>query len=704
MEREQAIEYRQTLSDILKMEPDKRNRRVFLAAERITEEYKLTRRIIHPPIISEELNGETSQIGVLVDNPLSSLSSSERELTPQEQTIIWANQVLEEYTNLSQQTSEGRKKARDLVIKTAGRLLQNSQEIDVAGSVWKSRSIPEGEEPVKESFYSLVQKRCAKEAHDHWENIQPGQLADWVRIYAQNRMITDFISSMLSAYFRGPQNRRERVEALYRFTYGSLDLVDNPSVLEEAVKIGQFQTEILPLGSDLQMDFLVAVQTTIDNDALLQKALNIDEIMFNLYRLTTLNGAQIRESIKKHFYDTNRLQDGIAREMDRMVKRLGYAEALRRSTALTRLNNTTFVTHPTSLSELPWPFTLKNDFKEPLRKKYAQVARAFIAASQSREQIEGWLISRGIIENPVSLSLPRPDGYVFDIIVPGSLFEDREKKTAILDKALSDTALQRSLEDLPQDPLGTSVAVNYFRFEGLPIVYFLRIASGFEQNRHPLQALEAIGYPSPDISLQEMIGVNQKLRTEILRRQIRFFNKRGVRIPLQVKDLRRLGYRQIDFHKDPFDAEQTIVRFHVLNTPYTVKLDRYLNLDFEGKRFDNPHLRESLHYILLSILTPLLCEERIKSPDGIDVEEREIVSRMGHLRLLPEGLHYTSEAVKNCLLYEGKDLVVIDTTRQQDLGTSRHTTYVKPIIEKEENLPPITIHLPKALTFSQKKS
>ncbi len=686
MERQQAIEYRQALADILKEEPHGAKRWEFLANERKTGEYQLAREVVI-----------SSRATTHLDNPLSNLVTSDKELTPNEQTIIWANQILDEYHNLPKQTGSERTRAKNLISEAGRRLLQNPVELDIAGSIWRSRSTPaRGTEP-NESFYALVKERSAKEVRDDWEKISPEQLAEWVRIFAHNQIVTDLTGNLLSAYFRGPQNRRQRVDALYKFTYGSLVLVDDPIALEEAVKIGQFQTEILPLGSDFHMDFFLAVNTTVDDDALLQKALNVDEIMFNLYRLTTLNGDEIKESIKRAY--TDRFEDRSIHELDRMRKRLGEDEAIRRMHALAVLNNTPYIV-PLSSARLkpPWPYYLKTDIEEPLRKKYAKVAQAYIDACTAREQIESGIARGKIIKDPVFLSIPTPNGYVLDVTIPASLIE---KRHAILESALRDGALQQALENQPENQFGTAIATSYFRFEGSPVIFFLRAASGFEQNRHPLQALETIGYPSPPAdSLPELIRINRDLMSAIQRQQIRFINRRGIRVILEPKELKELGYTQIDFRKDPEDAEKIQAHIFAGTVPYSIRLDRYFNFDFEGKRFDALMLREALHYTLLSLLAPILCEERLKAQgrDSIDIGE-EVVSRMGHLRLLPEGQHYTGTAIKNCFSYEGRDLAVVDVQRQQDLKTSHHTTYVKPVIEKVEDLPPIVMRLHGALTF-----
>lgn len=141
----------------------------------------------------------------------------------------------------------------------------------------------------------------------------------------------------------------------------------------------------------------------------------------------------------------------------------------------------------------------------------------------------------------------------------------------------------------------------------------LRKSSGFESNQHPLQSLGLIGFPNPRVEDgQELNVANQQLADEIRRTQLRFLNRRGVRVMLGGTVLSDFGYSSFDFHKDPDDSEKVLVRIFVGNTPYSVKLDRYFNLDFEGKRFNAPFIHDPLKFTVLSYLKAILCSERVK--------------------------------------------------------------------------------------------
>lgn len=206
---------------------------------------------------------------------------------------------------------------------------------------------------------------------------------------------------------------------------------------------------------------------------------------------------------------------------------------------------------------------------------------------------------------------------------------------------------------------------------------------------------------------QDFPAANQQLADEIRRTQLRFLNRRGVRVPLERTMLSDFGYSSIDYHKDPDEPEKTLVKIYVGETPYSVKLDRYFNFDFEGKKFNAPFIQDALRYTILSYLKPILCDETVKNAKGEEKDlDAEVVSRMGHLMLLPSDRHRSVQAIVNCFRVEGKDLIALDAERREmrrkarnRVPEDREYTYRRPVIEKEENLPPITINLPGVLSF-----
>jgi hypothetical protein len=157
------------------------------------------------------------------------------ELTAQERTTIdWANQVLEEYNNLPKQTSRERRVVKKLITKTSGELLEDPQNIFIAHQTWRGHeSSRDGARESEEPFSKLVRGECLAFIKEKWKEVKPEQLAQLVRIYANNNDPTqDYAKEMLRNYFKGPDSRGQRVDACYNFLSTTLDLAGENEALK----------------------------------------------------------------------------------------------------------------------------------------------------------------------------------------------------------------------------------------------------------------------------------------------------------------------------------------------------------------------------------------------------------------------------------------------------------------------------------------
>lgn len=117
-------------------------------------------------------------------------------------------------------------------------------------------------------------------------------------------------------------------------------------------------------------------------------------------------------------------------------------------------------------------------------------------------------------------------------------------------------------------------------------------------------------------------------------------------------------------------------------------------MDLREQIIQSPLIEQGLQYFLYSTLYPLLCERDGNGHNGPEsYDGLEVVSRVGHLRFLPDGQHFTSDAYLNCLAETGDDLFVVTSQRQLDHQTDRVTTYVSPVIEVADNLAPIEVNI-----------
>lgn len=658
-----------------------------------------------------------SQEKPLVGNPLVEIKTPEQELSDQAKTILWANQIFEQYNSLSKQTGKEKKKAKNLVSDTAKELLQDPEKVDIAGSVWKSHEPVSQEGSVKhQSFYELVREESSKQAKDHWKAISSGKLAQIVKTYSHSNLVSDMAEHILTSYFKGPDSRNEWISAYYTFAFAVLDLIEDQKAFNEAMKIGLFDTSILPVDSDLfrKANILISLPYDVD-DRTLQKFFVAQNVIIRSSNLASENLAESRQRASRFMETDSRFKRLLDSVQQRAVKKLGFPRVQEINQSMIEMGLDVDVRDSGLSAEevlkasTKWPSNLFYDQLEPLNQKFRMVGGPKEDYEIIKQRVRELAAERDLGE-VYFLDIQKPDGFILNVAIPQALIAKRKE---IIKLVLNHKFSEEEISGFDKP---SHLFISYFnhailglqneslvpvdRFDSQSIVLSQRKPNSIESNKHPLQALELIGFITPKMDGMDIREINQQLADEIKKAQLRFLNKRGVRVPIAGK-LKELGYAHVDFHKDE-NSDKILVRIFVGDIPYVVKLDKYLNLDFEGKRLDNAGLAESLRYVFLSLLRPILCEERIKDPHlpEVGLEEKEVVSRMGHLRWLPEGQRFSKTAVDNFFKFEEKDLFVANFQRLEKYGTRRETTYVKPIIEKEENLPPITIHLPGVLNFN----
>lgn len=532
-----------------------------------------------------------------------------------------------------------------------------------------------------------------------------------VRVYANSVLTQDFGHDLLANYFKGPNSRRQRIDAYYNLASSALDLVEDDRALNEAIRIGLYDTDILPKKPYL-MEHSSFMELPYGEDERTFQKLLIAQRTIGV--LTYIATRTVREALQRKTEfeikdeEINKLKE---KRSDEIISRIGRDE-------VARLKNTMvdFATivggRPQSDSDVKllkdvWPYNILYDEDEPQNKKLQDVAMEKVTSESLKPYRADYLKNKGV-EDVVFFSITSPRGFIIDISMSRHLLV--EKKT-VVQYALSSALIEQEGGTFIESPLpllGSYTTELDGEVENSPILLSLRRPSGFERNQHPLQSLETIGFPNPRLEDgQETSAANQELADEIRRNQVRFLNRRGVRIPVKNTPLGDFGYSHIDFQKDPDDLSKTVVKIFVGDVPYSVKLDQYYSFDFEGKKFNAPFIQDALRYTILSYLKPILCDATIKNAKGEEKDlETEVISRMGHLMLLPSDRHRSVQAIVNCFRIEGKDLIALDAERREmrrkagnRVPEDREYTYRRPVIEKDENLPPITINLPGILKF-----
>lgn len=562
------IPYRRELAATLGSEPNHAFRRGLLELVKNDSDYKRAkeeekrRKLALGEIRQQSIpsvEDESSQAVPVVENSLLKLSPSENQLTEQAKTVLWANQVLEEYSNLPKVNNAERRKVKALLDKTASHLLESPQEIDSAASTWNSRT---GED--QGGFYQTIKQTTSKQVEEKWAEIKPETVSEFLKVYANSVLAKDFTESLLSNYFRGPRNRIQKEEAYYKFMFSVLDLIDEPKALEEAVKIGLFETNILVRGSRFYLDhMLTSVIIPIDEkgERVLQQYLISNELLQDISVLTKfdsrISSAKDVEFSKEFIVPENSpWRVMISREMARAQTILGKAIIESKQEALLECQTSSQVSRTSQDIEKlknKWPYNLFYDEKDPLQIKFSQVARDKIASAIFAKQDVPEFFTDGNFreydtKSLTSLSVVFSNGLMMDVLIPQNLIH---KRSEIIRNFLNVKFIDEELDVVREkESFFTSSRIQGFlQLEGFPPMWVMvRRAVGSERKQHSLQSLELIGFPNPRTEGDKDIGLaNQELAEEIKRKQLRFLNKRGVRVPVKNTPFGDFGYSHIDF-------------------------------------------------------------------------------------------------------------------------------------------------------------
>jgi hypothetical protein len=696
---QKAHEYFQAVSQVLKEAPDRSTRRNFVHEEMIMPEWQQASVILRTENAAFRAASSPHPIS---QQEISLILNSEQTtlLTETQKAIVWAHGIYADYSNLPQSNSNERKKAHHFISTVAKHLIEDPSRIEHAVGYWKSLQKDPQSEDEEGSFYTKVKTEVNRQSEKNWKTINEKTITDIIRLITESPIAKDLAKGILTNIFKGPQDRDEAVNFYYKYANALLDLSNEPDALRQGVLIGLYQTDIVTLKSRFFVHINNARRgsfTTREEEMQFNKVLITEGAIFQAAVATGLDFSIIAKSLRE-FVDTDptRVREREALDL-RAIKKLDLAQFTERTIALANFDSS--ASHVfTDGQPLEWPYNILSDLNDPLNHKVANTIRSKSSSLQIHQAFSLILRDLGQTETYLSVSLHLPTS-IQDIFVPSELWLSRKKE--ILSKISEDEIATKEQPRDNSEQTHLVVAWGSFMLEGSnsPILVIRRAPDTAENNLHLLQGLESVGFPTPAVDETSVKEHNQKLRREIKTKQLRFLNKRGVRVSLPAR-LRRFGYTQIDFQQDASDKQKTAVTLYVARTPYRFLLDENLNIDFEGKLMNADSLSQSILYTTLTLLEPILCQERINpnSPEGPELEIK-VTSRMAHLRFLPEGQHFSAYAYKNYFEAKGEDLGIKSEERKitHPKHNNNETTYVKPVIEDDDNLPPIIVYLPQTL-------
>lgn len=649
-----------------------------------------------------------------------------RPLTEEEKVSLWAYSTVAEYSRLPKGNNRERKIAENLVRQVASELILHPEKMIIAGQIWKTQQ-PKTPDLQRKSFYEEVSETTALFVRNNRAAMHSDQLGGFIRAYSYGQVASDLGGGAVAAYFKGPENPKQAADAFYVFIDATLDLITDQKAFEDAVRIGMFDSPLLPRGSDFWNQISIA-RATINDDQLLRRAYIPDNIIAELCTLTSMG----KETLIAKNWDyqmtvtanTKSVKRGMEKMLDKAVKQFGRTEAINRSLKLAGTNldlrsRAIDATSDEAIEQLhAWPGILLYTGSDPLRAKYMQVVEPQIAAQYLRREVMSSFRQHEEV-SPAALTIPLPGDQVrevMDIYVSG-LFDLADKSALVRRTSISAESMREVREKALARISGLSVnpiPLEWDTINGHPYCWGIRQMSVAERLRHPITALGEIGFPMPVLpNREDVYSAISRLHQNLLSSKSRYLNRRGYQSPFVDRSFRDLGYQSITFFQDTDNLHASRVQIDVNGLAYSVKLNRFFNLDLEGKMLDNPVLEQNLSYTLLFLLNDILCEKSTVSTTGESVKENEqsretaeqlaIRTRIGHLRWLPLGQCYSEQAIVVQARETGEDLRVIQYQRWAKYPEKREhfTTYVSPVWKVDESPEPIIVNVPHIDGFNR---
>lgn len=173
MNHPEAVQYRRNLAELLRGENDPLERKAALASFRNDPDY------------IEARNAVISKRGIIIGEK--KLAESQRVKTPEELTIEWAYEQLNNYSSLPQRDRREQRAAKRFTQTVATQLLDQPERIQLAGGVWKSQQALA--ESTQAGFYTQITEAVTIAASENWRNLTHNQLATIVQTDAHKMPI-----------------------------------------------------------------------------------------------------------------------------------------------------------------------------------------------------------------------------------------------------------------------------------------------------------------------------------------------------------------------------------------------------------------------------------------------------------------------------------------------------------------------------------
>jgi len=167
-------------------------------------------------------------------------------------------------------------------------------------------------------------------------------------------------------------------------------------------------------------------------------------------------------------------------------------------------------------------------------------------------------------------------------------------------------------------------------------------------------------YHRPSISSEQYLAINEKLKDLKKDLRIKFtksVGKRGYTVVISDPFLREMGYQTLTFRQEDRGGKLS-TGLQLAGQQYEFSLDpNYgLVLDKDFKRVISPQDQAWLELLTLSHLKRVICtdedsiqDELVGGQKQFELYRKQMVHRSEHLRRLPSGYNFSTEAFSRCL-------------------------------------------------------
>ncbi len=605
--------------------------------------------------------------------------------------FTWSMMEWESYQTAMQETNvHKREKAVKKTAKIAAdNLFDHVDRIDFAVSLWRSFELEQADTQGTQSFTQRVTRELAIKAKERWRNLTHEQIAELIKIYTYSPLAHKTAQTVLASYFLGPENEVEKqkhvtqdwerslrvwqntADILYTLAHTALDLVDDMPALRKVLRMQEFlDNDVIPMGSRFMVHSTMGLNFCTEGTPVQNKILKTRHIAERVFSdLETIAGISTNEYIPQAMkvlssseYHTR--QAGMI--INHVEKRIGYDERIKRREMITALSADTV--HETGQSK-NWLEQLIHDPTDPLERRYKrEIGQQVVATSLGRK-----LVRENYAANSRShlawYTLPIENGSTMvSLIIPRSLLSQLKEVTKQAVAIYMETEQAQQFVHEENDIAPYQIFTQTFQIQNEKVTVLVRKLTEREKRQHELMQLQEIAFPLIEtVDGKPVAEANQALAREIYGTRHIFPNARGYRVNfMQDTPLGKMGIENIDFIDDPEGTGEIVAIFPVGSVPLRIKIAKNFTLDLQGKTFPNQMLKESVHFLLLKLLQPIICSdpEIGEIPEQTEVT-RVITDRVGYLRYLPPTWSYSAQAVSNYRRERHDDLEVMSAVRQE---------------------------------------